>query len=231
MVKSFVRLAPFALALAALAPAPAAAQFFFGPSYYWGAPDVIEDEPVPLAMVVRVLRASGYRLVGRPRIVGEDIIAIGARPDGRRARFVIDAYDGALIRTTLLNEPRRAPVAKPKPDRPAARVSPAPHATPEPRKPARVAPQPAPNLAAPQSAPNPAPSPAPNAAPSAAPPDIGPQVKPVEARPAETKPAETKPVETNPTASAPAAQPPKVELPAIPPAPPFANKNEPNGAP
>ncbi len=211
-------LAPLALSLAALTPA--SAQFFWGPpAPFWAGPD-IDDEPVPAGVVARVLRASGYRLVERPRVRGDRIVAIGARPDGRRAQFVIDAYDGALIRTTLLSEPRpKPPAARVRPPAtaapPVAGVQPQP-APPKPpltapqKPPAPVAPPPAPQRMAPATTPPASAAVAPDPATPAAPADIGPTVKPV----------------------APQAAPPKVELPAIPPAPPFvARPDEPNGAP
>lgn len=185
---------------------------------------LLEDEEEraapPARVVARILRASGYRLVGRPRLRGDEWIAIGVRPDGRRARFVIDPDDGALLSTTLLSGPRpartnRAPTAPvetaaPSGDERAARKQRrAPHDAVVP--PAGVSPSPA--VSAPigsATGVNAAPG-----GPAAMTRDIGPSVRRAAPQPAESAGAQ--------------AAPPRVDLPQIPP-PPFMT-GEPNGAP
>lgn len=211
----FVRYAaPLALVLAT-AGSPASAQFFWGPpAPFWDGAPMVEDAPVPGAVVARILRARGYRLAGRPQIRGERIVAIGERPDGRRARFVIDAYDGALIRTTLLSEPR-----EPRPHKPAARPA-EPKAPPVASVPAQPAP-PKPPLAPP--------APQQPELPKAAPPtQVAPQQAP--SAPAAQAPAAAAPAQPPVETPAPAADiGPQVKP--VAPAAPAPNPDEPNGAP
>jgi hypothetical protein len=104
--------APVALALAAfVAPQAASAQYWsWGapPGRVFGPPPVVYGEPddgfapggaiLAPRMVAQILNARGYRLVSAPQRRGPRLIAIGENSRGDRARFVIDAYDGALIR-------------------------------------------------------------------------------------------------------------------------------------
>jgi hypothetical protein len=106
----FARLgAPALLALATVAaPLPAAAQYWGGwgggwappPRVYVAAPadDFFGEDAVSPRTVARILNSRGYRLVSAPAYSGERVVAVGEAANGARARFYIDAYDGALIR-------------------------------------------------------------------------------------------------------------------------------------
>jgi len=92
-----------AAALAALvlgASAPARAQFF----PFWGQPE--RARPVERALspgqVRAVLAQEGARMVGRPRLRGEDIVAYGLDAGGNRKRFTLDAVTGEVLDVTVI---------------------------------------------------------------------------------------------------------------------------------
>lgn len=118
--------APAALAAIALgaAVAPASAQYFrpWGPGY-WGPPtvysepgDTFDDSQLSPRAVAGILRSRGFRLVSAPQLRGKEFVAVGESADGRRVRFVIDAFDGDVIRTVRLDSARPAPVLREEPN-------------------------------------------------------------------------------------------------------------------
>ena len=120
--------------LSCIAAAPASAQFFgggfFGQGPYYGRPvfngpvvvDELDDVPnsrgfeprdlgprgIPPRAIARIVNARGYQLTAAPMRAGDRIVAQAADPSGRRARFVIDAYDGALLRVVAIDGARVA---------------------------------------------------------------------------------------------------------------------------
>ncbi|MDE2365160.1 MAG: hypothetical protein KGM42_20990 [Hyphomicrobiales bacterium] len=104
--------APLALAIAAGAAFPhAAAAQVWGAWGGWGPPPAriygpppgaYGDDTISPRIVARILNAHGYRLVSAPTYSGERLFAVGENGAGLRARFVIDAYDGALLRVARL---------------------------------------------------------------------------------------------------------------------------------
>ena len=112
-----------------VAAAPASAQFFgggfFGGGPFYGRPvyngpvvvDELDDVPMsrdlaprglPPRAVARIVNARGYQLTAAPMRAGERIIAQAADPSGRQVRFVIDAYDGSVLRLLPLDGARVA---------------------------------------------------------------------------------------------------------------------------
>lgn len=103
--------APAILALVAALGAPGSASAQFYRAWGWGGwgppparvyapPPMVyeEDAAISPRIVASLLRARGYRLATAPRYAGDRVIALGENSAGFRARFIIDAYDGALIR-------------------------------------------------------------------------------------------------------------------------------------
>ncbi len=91
------------------APGSASAQFYRAWGWGgWGPPPARVYAPPPMSyeedavisprVVANLLRARGYRLVATPRYAGDRVVALGENSAGARMRFIIDAYDGALIR-------------------------------------------------------------------------------------------------------------------------------------
>lgn len=91
--------------------APAAAQFWGGG---WFAPIPVPGimpgppaaDAIPVRMVARIVAAQGFRLTDYPVRRGNRIIALGVDQRGQMMRFVIDAYDGAVLRASLVGAPR-----------------------------------------------------------------------------------------------------------------------------
>jgi hypothetical protein len=248
---SLVRLAAPAMAAALAGFAQPAAAQFLGPwGGVWGPPPprivdgpIFDETRISPRAVSRIIRAQGYRLISAPRYGDERVVAIGENGAGVRARFVIDAFDGELLRMSALNAPApayrgpaapgmavapefgaepapgypAAPLAKPKPKpKTASRTPPAP-------KPVAAPPAPAPSQAITAPA---APVPAP-----AAPQQATPSPAPVEAN---TAPATLAPAPQTPLApDAKPVEPPKSGDigPRVEPVSPQARAPEPNAPP
>ncbi|HYA81352.1 MAG TPA: hypothetical protein VED87_10515 [Methylocystis sp.] len=102
-------LAPVVALAAFVAAAPAAAQGAYPPYGY----DPYDDYPPRSALgpgrpfhppvlrgyVARVLARRGYQLVGPLRDEGDEIVAAGVDASGRRMKFLIDAYEGEVLRS------------------------------------------------------------------------------------------------------------------------------------
>lgn len=94
---------------ALLAPEPAAGQAFRSPYGYDPYDDYPPRPPVgpgpafhPPALrgfVASVLARRGFRLVGPVRDEGDGLIASGVDASGRRMKFLIDAYEGQVLRS------------------------------------------------------------------------------------------------------------------------------------
>jgi hypothetical protein len=85
----------------------AQAQFFGG---WWGgwrhAEPMPEGVPIPPRRVERIVASEGFSLSGPPQRQGDVILADGVDGRGQRMRFVLDAYDGQILRTRLVGGPR-----------------------------------------------------------------------------------------------------------------------------
>jgi hypothetical protein len=85
----------------------AQAQFFGG---LWGgwrrAEPMPEAIPIPPRRVERIVASEGFRLSAPPQRQGDVILADGVDGRGQRIRFVIDAYDGQILRSRLVGGPR-----------------------------------------------------------------------------------------------------------------------------
>lgn len=69
-----------------------------------------QSRPLTLGRVRAVLAQEGARLIGRPRQLGQDIVAIGGDDKGNRKRFTLDATTGEVLDVTVLVR-REAPPA------------------------------------------------------------------------------------------------------------------------
>ena len=85
--------------------APASAQFF-GPWFGPRAVPIERDEVIPPRLVARIVHAQGFRMTDYPSRRGDRIIALGVDDRGQVRRFVLDAYDGAIVNTSLIGAPR-----------------------------------------------------------------------------------------------------------------------------
>lgn len=100
---------PLALGLACAAVSQAAlAQFFFRPyaySYSHQIPD--EDEPAFASRraVASILGREGFRLIGPLGHRGEQIVATGVNRREGEMRFIIDPYEGRILRAMRLGPP------------------------------------------------------------------------------------------------------------------------------
>lgn len=90
--------------------APASAQFWgggwFAPIPMPGPMSADPGAAIPVRMVARIVAAQGFRLTDYPVRRGNRVIALGVDGRGQMMRFVIDAYDGAVLRTALVGAPR-----------------------------------------------------------------------------------------------------------------------------
>ena len=90
--------------------APASAQFWgggwFGPIPIPGPAPADSGAAIPVRMVARIVAAQGFRLTDYPVRRGNRVIALGVDGRGQMMRFVIDAYDGAVLRASLVGAPR-----------------------------------------------------------------------------------------------------------------------------
>jgi hypothetical protein len=246
---SFVRLAAPALAAALAGFAQPAAAQFVGPwGGVWGPPPprivdgpVFDETRISPRAVSRIVRAQGFRLISAPRYGDERVIAIGENGAGARARFVIDAFDGELLRMSALNAPApgtavapefgaepapgypTTPHAKPKPkSKTASRTPPAPKpvAAPPPPAPSQATTAPAEPVPAPaapqQAAPSPAPVEAKTAPATIAPAPqtpLAPDAKPIEPPKSGDIGPRVEPVAPQARAPEPSARPPAIEAP------------------
>ncbi len=62
--------------------------------------------PIPPRRVAGIVASEGYALNGTPRRDGDVIIADGVDPRGQHVHFVIDAYDGEILRSRVAGPPR-----------------------------------------------------------------------------------------------------------------------------
>ncbi|MBM3561836.1 MAG: hypothetical protein FJX48_01505 [Alphaproteobacteria bacterium] len=101
---------PFALALAAnsVIPQYAFAQFYFRPfaySYGYQFPDEGPPAYASRPAVASILGRAGYQLVGPLGHRGDQIVATGvSRRDGEM-RFIVDPYEGRILRAVRLGPP------------------------------------------------------------------------------------------------------------------------------
>ncbi|MFO1125671.1 MAG: hypothetical protein U1E25_10550 [Methylocystis sp.] len=101
---------PFALALAAnsVSPQHAFAQFYFRPFAYSYGYQIPDDGPPAYASrpaVASILGRAGYQLVGPLGHRGDQIVATGvSRRDGEM-RFIVDPYEGRILRAVRLGPP------------------------------------------------------------------------------------------------------------------------------
>ena len=85
---------------------PASAQFFGGGGGgLWGGP-VYRQAVIPPRFVAAILRGQGFQLADMPVRRGPNIIALGTDGRGQVARFVLDAYDGEVIRMAFVGATR-----------------------------------------------------------------------------------------------------------------------------
>ncbi len=101
---------PFALALAASAAVPqhAFAQFFFRPFAYSYRPRIPAEGPPAFASrraVASILGRTGYQLVGPLGRRGDQIVATGVSRREGEMRFIIDPYEGRILRAVRLGPP------------------------------------------------------------------------------------------------------------------------------
>jgi hypothetical protein len=88
------------------AGAPAQAQFWGGWFGGWRSEPGPYAAPIPPRRVASIVAAEGYALNGTPRRQGGVIIADAIDSRGEHMRFVIDAYDGEILRLRAAGPPR-----------------------------------------------------------------------------------------------------------------------------
>jgi hypothetical protein len=88
------------------AGAPAQAQFWSGWWSGWRSEPTPYAAPIPPRRVASIMASEGYALSGTPRRQGEVIIADGVDARGDHMRFVLDAYDGEILRGRFAGPPR-----------------------------------------------------------------------------------------------------------------------------
>ncbi|WP_363348137.1 hypothetical protein [Methylocystis echinoides] len=129
----------------------ATAQFFFRPYFHsWRYDFPPDEDDLPRygsrRAVARILAGAGYELVGPLGRRGDQIVATGVSRRAGEARFIIDPYEGEIVRATRLgpaaegrrsDEERLGPADGSRP--PPAREG---RAVETPRRAARAAPQP-----------------------------------------------------------------------------------------
>jgi len=98
------------------ASVPAQAQFWAGWWGGWRSAPGRYAAPIPPRRVASIMASEGYALNGTPRRDRDVIIADGVDARGDHMRFVIDAYDGHILRSRLAG-PTRPPgfVGNPEP--------------------------------------------------------------------------------------------------------------------
>jgi hypothetical protein len=88
------------------ASGPAQAQFWGGWWGGWRSAPGPYAAPIPPRRVASIMASEGYALNGTPRRDRDVIIADGVDARGDHMRFVIDAYDGQILRSRLAGPPR-----------------------------------------------------------------------------------------------------------------------------
>ncbi|MBV9394042.1 MAG: hypothetical protein JOZ84_06480 [Methylobacteriaceae bacterium] len=88
------------------AGAPAQAQFWGGWWGGWRSEPAPYAAPIPPRRVAGIVASEGYALSGTPRRQGDVIIADGVDARGEHRHFVLDAYDGEILRSRLAGPPR-----------------------------------------------------------------------------------------------------------------------------
>jgi hypothetical protein len=88
------------------ASVPAQAQFWGGWWGGWRSAPGSYAAPIPPRRVASIMASEGYALNGTPRRDRDVIIADGVDARGDHMRFVIDAYDGQILRSRLAGPPR-----------------------------------------------------------------------------------------------------------------------------
>ena len=95
-----------ALAGAVSASAPASAQFWGGGFFPLPPPPFEGGGVIPPRIVASIVHSQGFRLTQYPARRGNRIIALGVDDRGQMMRFVLDAHDGAILRTSPIGAPR-----------------------------------------------------------------------------------------------------------------------------
>jgi hypothetical protein len=88
------------------ASAPAQAQMWGGWWGGWRPEPAPYAAPIPPRRIAGIVASEGYALSGAPRRDGDVIIADGVDGHGQHMHFVIDAYDGEVLRGRLAGPPR-----------------------------------------------------------------------------------------------------------------------------
>jgi hypothetical protein len=83
------------------AGAPAQAQFWGGWFGGWRSQPAPYAAPIPPRRVAAIIADEGYAMNGTPRRQGDIILADGVGRGGEHVRFVIDAYNGEILRTRI----------------------------------------------------------------------------------------------------------------------------------
>ena len=101
---------PLALTLATSAAVPqqAFAQFFFRPFAYSFNHQITDEGPPAFASrpaVASILGRVGFRLVGPLGRRGDQIVATGVNPRDGEMRFIVDPYEGRILRAIRLGPP------------------------------------------------------------------------------------------------------------------------------
>jgi hypothetical protein len=101
---------PLALALAASAAVPerVSAQFFFRPFAYSYSHQIPDEGPPAFASrpaIASILGRAGFRLVGPLGHRGDQIVATGVNRRDGEMRFIVDPYEGRILRAVRLGPP------------------------------------------------------------------------------------------------------------------------------
>ncbi|MBM3576370.1 MAG: hypothetical protein FJX40_01650 [Alphaproteobacteria bacterium] len=101
---------PLALALAASAAVPerVSAQFFFRPFAYSYSYQIPDEGPPAFASrpaIASILGRAGFRLVGPLGHRGDQIVATGVNRRDGEMRFIVDPYEGRILRAVRLGPP------------------------------------------------------------------------------------------------------------------------------
>lgn len=105
--KAFLALALGIAAASALAPQQASAQFFFRPFGFAYRSEAPEETPIYASRraVAGILGREGFRLIGPLGHRGEQIVAMGVNRREGEMRFIIDPYEGRILRAVRLGPP------------------------------------------------------------------------------------------------------------------------------